>query len=124
MGSPTEEAVRRAVHRAGATIEDVGVDHRRGHVLVAEELLHGADVVAVLQEMGGEGVAEGVAGRRLGDPGEADGGAHGLLEDRLVEVVAAVLASLAVEVGAGGGEDPLPGSLPAGVGVLAAQGTR
>jgi hypothetical protein len=26
----------------------VGVDHRRGHVAVAEELLDGADVVAVL----------------------------------------------------------------------------
>jgi hypothetical protein len=38
------------------------VDHGRGYVAVAEELLHRANVVAALQEVCGEGVAEGVAG--------------------------------------------------------------
>jgi hypothetical protein len=45
----------------------VGVDHGGGHVAVAEELLDGADVGAVFQQVGGEGVAEGVAGGALGD---------------------------------------------------------
>ena len=35
----------------------MGVDHRGRHVLVAEKLLHSADVVPVIQEVGGEGVA-------------------------------------------------------------------
>jgi hypothetical protein len=38
----------------GAAVEDVGIDHRGGDVLVAEQLLDGSDVVAVLKEVGGE----------------------------------------------------------------------
>jgi hypothetical protein len=37
---------------------------------VAEELLDGADVVTVLQKVGGEGMAEGVAAGTLVDPVE------------------------------------------------------
>jgi len=46
-------------------MEDVRIDHRRRDVAVAEELLHGADVVAPLEEVRRERVAEGVAGTRL-----------------------------------------------------------
>src|SRR5215470_17115913 len=54
---PCSERVRGAAHAAPAErLEDVRVDHRRGDFLVAEELLHGSDVVAVLQEVRGEGV--------------------------------------------------------------------
>ena len=49
-------AIERAPDTAAAAVQDVSVDHRRGHVSVAEELLDGADVVACLQEVGGEGV--------------------------------------------------------------------
>jgi len=35
----------------------MGVDHRRLHIAVAEQLLHGADVVAGLQQVRGKGVA-------------------------------------------------------------------
>src|SRR3954464_7689310 len=50
---------------AAAAIEHVRIDHRRVHVLVAEELLDGADVVAGLQEMGRKAVAQRVRGDRL-----------------------------------------------------------
>ena len=33
----------------------MGIDHRRSHILVAQKLLHRADVVAGLQEVGEEG---------------------------------------------------------------------
>ncbi len=36
------------------------VNHRRAHVLMAEQFLDGPDVVALLQEMGREGVPEGM----------------------------------------------------------------
>lgn len=39
----------------------MGVDHGGFDVAVAEEFLDGADVVAVFDEVGGEGMAEGVA---------------------------------------------------------------
>ncbi len=34
-------------------VEDIGVDHRRSHLAVAEQLLDCADVLAPLQEMSG-----------------------------------------------------------------------
>jgi hypothetical protein len=52
--------IERAAHAAGASIEDVGVDHRRADVLVAHEFLDRADVVAALQEVRRERMAQGV----------------------------------------------------------------
>lgn len=66
----------------------MGVDHGRPHAPVAEKLLNGADVVAVLQQMGGERVAEGMAGGALCDVALADSLANRLLDGRRVQVVA------------------------------------
>src|SRR6185295_4870239 len=85
-------------------------------------LLDGANVVAVLQQVGGEGVPEGVGAGHLGDAGGAAGGADGALDGRLVEVVPADLAGGRIGVVAGGGEDPLPDPLAAGGGVLSSNG--
>ena len=49
-----EHPVGRAAHGGRAPVEDVGVDHRRRDVAVAEEFLHGADVVAVFEQVGRE----------------------------------------------------------------------
>lgn len=46
-----------------AAAEDVGVDHGRAHVPVAEKGLDGADIGACLEEMGGETLAQGGQGR-------------------------------------------------------------
>lgn len=46
----------------------MGVDHRRLNAPMAQELLHRTDIVAGQKEVGGERVAEGVAGGRLDDP--------------------------------------------------------
>lgn len=43
------DRVERASHTGPATVEDVGVDHGRAHVVVAEQFLHGPDIVAVFQ---------------------------------------------------------------------------
>jgi len=40
--------------QAAGPLEDVGVDHGRRDVAVAEKLLHGPDVVSVFQQVGGE----------------------------------------------------------------------
>ena len=60
----------------------------------------------------------------LGDAGVPHGVLEGTLEHRLVEVVAAALAGLSVDVETRGGEDPLPSPLAPGVGVLARQSPR
>jgi hypothetical protein len=77
---------------------------------VAEQLLDGADVVAVFQQVRCEGVPERVARGRLGDPSDADGVVNGALEDAFVEMVAATLTRLRFAIRAG---SALRGSLPA-----------
>ena len=49
------ELIGRALNTSSA-VEHMRVDHRGLEVAVAEEFLHGADVVAGLQKMGREGV--------------------------------------------------------------------
>lgn len=41
------QCVRRAAGTASASVQDVGVNHRRTNVLVTQEFLHRANVVAV-----------------------------------------------------------------------------
>ena len=53
----SEWNVHGAADAEATPVEDVSVDHRRGDAPVAQELLDGPDVVACLEEMGGEGVA-------------------------------------------------------------------
>jgi len=45
----------------------MGIDLGGLDVAVAEELLDGPDIVAVLEQVGGEGVPEGMAAYSLGD---------------------------------------------------------
>ena len=40
-----------------APVEHVGVDHGRLDVFLTEQLLNRPDIISVLQEVGGEGVA-------------------------------------------------------------------
>ena len=54
--------------------------------------MHGADVGAGLQQVGGEGMAQGVDRRGLGDAGFRDGGVQVALQALLVQVVATLLA--------------------------------
>src|SRR6478752_5120798 len=60
------------MHRSKIFPIDVCIDLGRRDVRVAEHLLDGAEVGAAFEEMGGEGVAEGVRGNRLRDAGAVD----------------------------------------------------
>jgi len=51
------QRIERASHGAATELENVRVDHGGAHVAVAEQFLHGADVVAGLQQMRGERMA-------------------------------------------------------------------
>jgi hypothetical protein len=50
------------------------------HVLVPQEFLDGPDVVAVLEQVGREGVAQGVRAHTLGKLRIAGGGLHRALQ--------------------------------------------
>ncbi len=104
-----------AAHAEAGTVTDVGVNHGSGDVFVAEELLDGANIVAVLEQMGSKTVPESVATGGFVDAGGADGVADGVLEVALGGVVAAFFAGARVEGDAIGGEDVLPNPMTRGV---------
>jgi hypothetical protein len=66
----------------------MGVYHRRPYVAVAEQFLDGADIIAILQKVRGEGVAESVTGGAFGDGGAVGGLPHRALHCALVQMVA------------------------------------
>ncbi len=72
-GSWIEDAVSGTRDSARAAVEDVRIDHRGAHVVVAQQLLNRADVVPIFEEIGGEGVAQAVRGGSLGKARSADG---------------------------------------------------
>src|SRR3990167_9339176 len=81
--------VQRADHAASAAVEDVGVDHGGAYVGVAEQFLYGTDVVAVLQQVGGERMPERMRVRRFVDTSAACGFLDVALDGLFVDVVAA-----------------------------------
>ena len=73
---------------AAAAVEHVGIDHRGADVGVAQEFLDGADVVAPFQQVGREGMTEGVACGGLAIPAPRTARFTALLEHGFMEVVA------------------------------------
>jgi hypothetical protein len=100
----------------------VRVDHGRAHVLVAQQLLDGADVVAGFEQMGGERVPQRVTPCVLRDTRATDRLLHGALNDRGVHVMAALLARDLIDPTHLLREHPLPAPLGGRVGALARQG--
>ena len=121
--SYAKHPVRWAPNGTGAPVQDVSVDLGRAHVVVTEKLLDSPDVVAVFQA-GGEGVAKRVAAHPPGDARAKGGGPHRALKDRLVKVVAAVLAGQPVDIDACRREHPLPGPFAPRVGIFPGEGPR
>jgi hypothetical protein len=76
-----------AAHATSTSVQDVRIDHRRAHVLVAQELLSGPNVVAILKEVRRKRMTERMATGRLGDPCRASGFFDGLLNDGFVQVM-------------------------------------
>lgn len=108
MSSGWGQFIQGARDSQGALVEGVSVDHGGAHIFVSQEFLNGPDVMTVFQEVGCEGMAEGVAGDAFGKAGLDGGQFHGALDGGFVEVVAAALAGFGVVVEPGGRKEPLP----------------
>src|SRR3546814_4423000 len=65
----------------------MGVDLRRRHVLVAEQLLHGADVVASFKQVRGERMTQRVAGGGFVDRRQLPRRPHGTLQHAVVDMM-------------------------------------
>jgi hypothetical protein len=99
---------------AACPLQDVGVNHRGLDVGVPEELLDGADVIAVLEEVCGERVPQGVAAGVFLYACGADRECNGALYCGFFEVVPPLKAAARVDGDARGGEDVLPGKVAGG----------
>ena len=91
---------------------------------MTQQLLDGPDGLTGLQEVGGEGVPQRMAGGGLDQASLPGGPLDGPLHHGLVQVVASAPAGDGITVVSCGREHPLPAPLPAGGGILARQADR
>jgi len=55
-GLPLSKPVYRTANARRPTVENMGVDHGRLHIAVAQEFLHCSDVIATLEQVSGKGM--------------------------------------------------------------------
>ena len=116
------EVVQGARNALPTLLQDVGVDHGGGKILMPEQLLKGADVGAALKQVSGEGVAKGVGADVLRQTGAADRDLDGFVDDAGIHMMTARDTSTRVYREVPGGEDILPAPLLRGTEILPLQG--
>ena len=80
--------IQRGADGESAAIQNVGVDLSGLDIFVAEEFLHGADVVSRFEQMSGKGVAQGMWPNGFSKADAVCGHANGFLEGTFVQMVA------------------------------------
>jgi hypothetical protein len=63
----TADRIQGTAHRQPDAIQHVRLDHRRVHILVTQQFLHRPDIVALLEQMRREAVAQGMTTDALGE---------------------------------------------------------
>jgi len=102
------EVVQGARNALATLLQDVGVDHGGGHIVVPEPWLNGADVGAALKQVRGEGMTTGMCTDVLRQTGTADGHLDGVVDDAGVHVMATGDTGTRVDGDVPGGEDIRP----------------
>ncbi len=118
------QIVQGARNPLAALLQDVGVDHGRRNILVAQQGQNGANIRAALQEVGGKTVAETVGGDPFIDPGLAHGHFDCLVDNAWIEVVAPDNATDGILRQTAGGKHILPAPFLRGRRLFALQGIR
>lgn len=108
--------VQGASHGAAAVVQHVGVDHGRFDIRVAQELLHGSNIIAAIQQMRGERMPEGMTRGPLADARATHRLGVGAGDRRFVQVPADALARVGVDADCRGWKDELPAEFAAGRG--------
>ena len=118
------QAICRTGDPAPAAIEDVGVDHGRTPVRLAQQFLNRANVIACFQPMRRKRMTQNM---RIGGFGQADtagGCLESALGNRLILMVSAVNVGTGIHAEMRGREYPLPFPLTIRVEILAGQDIR
>lgn len=95
-------AVTWALYGAPASFDDMCMDHRSIDVTMPQQFLHGSNIVAVLQQVRREGMAERMAACLLGDAGITDGDIDSAIQSRrmcMVSSLFCVKSNIAVSIG-------------------------
>jgi len=100
----------------------MGIDHRRVDILMPQEFLDSANIVASFEQVRGKRMPEGVAARRLGDPCLPYGRFHGTLQHELTHVMPPFNTAARVDRTCCHREDILPSPLTIGIQILSLQG--
>jgi hypothetical protein len=102
----------------------VRANHGRANVLVTQEFLYGANIIATGQQVRGERMPECVAGDPFGESNLSDSLRDGLLDKRFMNVVSSLLSGFRVHPAMFLREYELPAPLAIGVLILPGQGMR
>lgn len=116
--------VQRAADAKARLVQHMSIDHRGRDVFVSKKLLHGADVVARLEQMGSKTMPKSVATGSFAQAGGADGEFDCVLEVLLRGVVTAGFPAARINTKLCCGENILPCPGPGGVDVFAIQSMR
>lgn len=100
------------------------VDHRGGDILVAEQFLHAADIIAILKQMRSKTMPKGMAARGFWDGGGSDCLFDCVLQVSFRDVMAAFLATAWVDRDFVGRESVLPDPFAGGFRVFTLQSMR
>ncbi len=111
----TAKQVGRATNAAPSTVEQMRVNHGGANVLVSEQFLHRADVVAAGKQVRSEGMPKGVAGHVFGKARSSDGRSDRLLNQGSIDVMPPLTTGLLVTPAALLRKHKLPAPLPTGI---------
>src|SRR5581483_5964388 len=118
------QLIERTYYTLAAAVEHVRVDHRCRYVGVAEQLLHGADVVTRLQQVRGERVTQNVRRDLLGDAGTPRRFTHGALYRFRIYMMTPFFATARIDRAHRRRKYVLPAPAFAGIAILHRQGVR
>lgn len=118
------DAIHRATDPGRSPIQYMRIYLGRLDVAVSKQLLDGPDIIAVLEEMGSEGMPEGMAADSFGNTGAKRRFMDGALEERRVHVVTPLLSCLSIAPSPFLGEDPLPCPIGGAFWIFPVEGSR
>lgn len=107
--------VQRTSHTELVGLNDVCINLRCPHVLVSEKFLHGANVVAVFEQMSRKRVTKGVRAGFFQNSGLIDRGFEGSLDHTGKQVMPPLNVGTRVERTLDGRKNVLPNPFPIGV---------
>lgn len=121
---PASQSFGRATNSPRTSVQNMGVNHRLANVAMAQQFLHSACVLAVRKEVRGKRMPECVAGGLFGESGRSDGGRRCSLNQRFIDVMTTLFASLRIAPTTFLREHEMPTPLAVRVGIFAGQGMR